>query len=81
MLRYLPFLNEHYAGILKIILVKSGHGLENVRLNLFRVTIYSYERLAYQHLFYESQSQFRETHQHNLKNPSTLLQSVGKNKK
>jgi hypothetical protein len=24
-----------------------------------------YERLVYQHLFYESQSQFRKTHQHN----------------
>jgi hypothetical protein len=31
----------HYTGISKIILVKGGHGLENVRLNLFRVTISS----------------------------------------
>jgi hypothetical protein len=39
--RYLPFLNKHYTGILKIILVKGSHGLENVRLNLFSVTISS----------------------------------------
>jgi hypothetical protein len=29
------------TGISKIILAKGGHGLENVRLNLFRVTISS----------------------------------------
>jgi hypothetical protein len=30
-----------YTGISKIILVKDGHGLENVHLNLIRVTISS----------------------------------------
>jgi hypothetical protein len=42
-----------------------------------------YERLAYQHLFYESQSQFYKTHQQNLEgmhtNPSALLQSALEN--
>jgi hypothetical protein len=48
------------TGISKIILVQGGHGLENVSLNLFRVAI------GLPAPFYESQSQFRKTHQHNL---------------
>jgi hypothetical protein len=43
-------------------LVKGGHGLENIRLNLlYRV----FCRVLF-HVFFESQSQFRQTHQHNL---------------
>jgi hypothetical protein len=34
-------LTTYYTGISKIILVKGGHGLENVRLNLLSVTISS----------------------------------------
>jgi hypothetical protein len=34
-------------GILKIILVKGGHGLENVRLNLFNVTFFMSHRASF----------------------------------
>jgi hypothetical protein len=35
-------LNFNNTGISKILLIKGGHGLGNVRLNLFRMTISSY---------------------------------------
>jgi hypothetical protein len=69
-------------GIPKIILAKGGHGLENIRLNLFRVfcrALFHTLKNVINNFFYFfgtndwptstfflSQSQFRETHQHNL---------------
>jgi hypothetical protein len=54
------------TGISKTILVKGGHGLENVRLNLIRVMISWARTIGLPHLFYESQSQFCETHEQGL---------------
>jgi hypothetical protein len=73
-------LNQHYTGISKIIPVKGGHGLENVRLNLFSVTISSVRTIGLPAPFLWVTVSFAKHTNTICKNPSTLLQSMGKNK-
>jgi hypothetical protein len=42
----IPCICISYTGISKMILVKDGHGLENVRLNLFSVMISSVRTIS-----------------------------------